>query len=185
MHLTKTCTNCQETKPLNCFPLRIVKGKKYPRTRCKPCWNQSTKTIAGTEKRKRKNARRYQKLREGIESGDLQIISRYILKNAKGYDKLHDLKNDLNLEFVKNLCGNGCTYCGDTYRIGIDRINNKIGHLQDNVVGACTRCNLTRGDMPYEAWKLVAPVMREARERGLFGDWIPGNKKASSDRLRT
>jgi hypothetical protein len=53
----------------------------------------------------------------------------------------------------------------------LDRIDNDKGHTEDNVVPACIRCNYTRRSMPYEAWLVVAKGMREARERGLFGEW--------------
>jgi hypothetical protein len=53
----------------------------------------------------------------------------------------------------------------------VDRVDNDLGHLQSNVVPACVRCNHVRGQMPYEAWLMVAPGMRAAREAGLFGGW--------------
>jgi hypothetical protein len=54
----------------------------------------------------------------------------------------------------------------------VDRIDNNKGHLLTNVVPACLRCNLARGDMPYEAWLCLVPGLKEAREKGLFGAWI-------------
>lgn len=53
----------------------------------------------------------------------------------------------------------------------LDRKDNTIGHVQSNVVPACYRCNLTRGDMPYEAWVYLIDGMRLAREAGAFGNW--------------
>lgn len=31
--------------------------------------------------------------------------------------------------------------------------------------------------MPYVAWLEVAPGMRRAREKKLFGTWVPGNRR--------
>ena len=31
--------------------------------------------------------------------------------------------------------------------------------------------------MPYAAWLVVATGMKQAREAGLFLDWVPGNKR--------
>jgi hypothetical protein len=53
----------------------------------------------------------------------------------------------------------------------LDRVDNSIGHIKSNVVPACTRCNYTRRDMPYEAWLLIAKSMRKAREAGMFDNW--------------
>ena len=68
-----------------------------------------------------------------------------------------------------------CSYCLDTEaKMTLDRIDNTIGHTQANVVPACLRCNVTRGSMPYEAWKVVSLGMKSARELGLFGAWTGG-----------
>jgi hypothetical protein len=80
---------------------------------------------------------------------------------------------------VELLISTGCQYCGATredLHIGLDRMDNAQGHLKKNVAPCCTRCNLVRGGMPYKAWLIVAEAMRKARELGLFGEWVPGNK---------
>jgi len=66
----------------------------------------------------------------------------------------------------------------------LDRKDNDVGHVKDNVVPACVRCNYTRGDMPFDAWLVVAAGMRQAREKGLFGDWRPGRKQLSGSLRR-
>ena len=37
--------------------------------------------------------------------------------------------------------------------------------------------------MPYEAWLIIAPAVRDAYEKGLFGDWraMPFNKKKAPE----
>jgi hypothetical protein len=37
-----------------------------------------------------------------------------------------------------------CTYCGSTYKIGIDKINPKGGYTKDNCTPACKTCNLMK-----------------------------------------
>jgi hypothetical protein len=39
--------------------------------------------------------------------------------------------------------------------------------------------------MPYEAWLMIAPVMKQARISGLFNGWVPGNKKKVSNDNRS
>ena len=53
-----------------------------------------------------------------------------------------------------------------------DRIDNNLGHTKDNVVAACYRCNMIRGNMPYKAWLNIAPAIRDTVEKGLFDDWL-------------
>jgi len=53
----------------------------------------------------------------------------------------------------------------------LDRVDNTCGHIQSNVVSACVRCNYMRRDMPYAAWLKLLPMIKQAREEGLFGTW--------------
>lgn len=65
-----------------------------------------------------------------------------------------------------------CTYCGDEILpLTLDRKDNAMGHVEDNVVVSCIMCNSVRGTMPYEAWLVVALAMREARLKGLLQNW--------------
>lgn len=58
----------------------------------------------------------------------------------KGYDC------DLDIDFVRNICNQACFYCGETEKIGLDRINNNKGHTKDNVVPCCYVCNCARSN---------------------------------------
>jgi len=99
-------------------------------------------------------------------------VERWIYEDARRSDRKRDLENDLTKAFIREQIEKGCSYCGEeSIRMTLDRIDNSIGHLQSNCVPACIRCNCTRRHMPYEAWLIVAPAMREARLAGLFGDW--------------
>jgi|SRR5271166_164628 len=111
--------------------------------------------------------------------------ARCVLQETRRHDRIRGLDFDLDRVFIETELAKGCQYCGAEFgevHIGLDRINNDIGHLKSNVVPACSRCNLVRGDMPYEAWLQIAPSMRRTRELGLFGEWVPGNRKVPADR---
>ena len=41
-------------------------------------------------------------------------------------------------------------YCGGVKSMGLDRVDNARGYTTDNVVPACTVCNLMKKDMPPE-----------------------------------
>lgn len=58
----------------------------------------------------------------------------------------------------------------------LDRVDNSQGHLQSNVKPSCIRCNSIRGNMPFDAWIVVAEGVKKATELKLFGTWT-GNWK--------
>lgn len=110
---------------------------------------------------------------------------RFICEDAKKSDRKKErVGYDLTSTYVNKAIKNGCDYCGEkNIQITMDRINNDIAHTMKNCRPACIRCNLLRGSMPYKAWIILAPKIREIRESGLFGDWIgspPGHQRRSS-----
>jgi len=101
-----------------------------------------------------------------------------VVRHCRHSDKRLDRENNLTVEFVSEKIAGGCAYCGEAdARIGLDRIDNSKGHTTDNVMPSCARCNITRSNMPFAAWMCLAGGMREARDRGLFGVWVPGTAK--------
>jgi hypothetical protein len=111
--------------------------------------------------------------------------ARFIVSDSRRADKkAHPPRaNDLTVAFVERLLAeaDGCLYCGETeLRMTADRIDNNLGHLQSNVNPACIRCNVIRGKMPYVAWMLIIPLVREARIQGLFGEWDGGTRRSTA-----
>lgn len=71
-----------------------------------------------------------------------KMLSAYKIKDKKkGYE------NDLTKDFLEEILSKPCYYCRDTYRIGLDRIDNSKGHTQDNVVPCCIECNTVRNNL--------------------------------------
>lgn len=106
--------------------------------------------------------------RAGIRPG----LGWLICKNSRRSDKKKGRQNDLTPDFVREQISKPCSYCGTTIgRITLDRIDNSIGHMRSNVIPCCMRCNYIRRDIPYEAWMMMVPAVKEAMERGLFGEW--------------
>jgi hypothetical protein len=169
----KRCNTCKETKPLDQMELHSYrKGKPYYSTRCLACKRkryrktkeETPEVLRGYWKRssdKKKEARS-----AGTETEKL------IYWDTRGSDRKHGRKNDLTKEYIAEQIAKGCSYCGEKeLRMTLDRIDNNKGHLQTNCVPACIRCNYTRGDMPHEAWVVIARAMKRARKQGLFGKW--------------
>lgn len=70
-----------------------------------------------------------------------------LISSYRTADKRKNLECDLTEEFVQNeILNKECTYCGETEDIGIDRIDNSIGHTMENSIPCCPLCNRTRGD---------------------------------------
>lgn len=71
-----------------------------------------------------------------------KMLSQYRLK-----DKKKGFVCDIDNKWLYDKISNGkCFYCGDTKRLGLDRIDNTKGHTKDNVVVCCYECNIARAD---------------------------------------
>lgn len=105
----------------------------------------------------------------------LPLPAYLVRNNVLRTDRRNGWNGNITTEFVKNLIKSGCVYCNgqpNEVKMSLDRIDNTKPHNIDNVVASCVNCNLTRGSMPYEAWKIVADGMRKARIMGLLTGWL-------------
>lgn len=103
--------------------------------------------------------------------------ARFVYKDLKQYDRKHGLAFALTIAWIASNIQR-CSYCDEEQlRISLDRIDNALGHTQDNVVASCARCNFLRRDMPYQAWIAIAPSVKVARLAGLFGSWVGGPQR--------
>jgi hypothetical protein len=184
---TKFCKACQTDKPLDQMAvLHSVSGKtpkQYVRSLCTLCEN------AQLRRRRKEKPEVYgaiaQRQKDKNRASRAQDVSsaRWILVDSKKSDRKKGLEFGLDLAFIEEQIQRPCSYCGDTKsKMSLDRIDNAIGHTKVNVVPACTRCNYVRRDMPYEAWLVVAPAMKQAREAGLFSGWLGGAKRHNAKR---
>lgn len=101
------------------------------------------------------------------ESGLNRVFHEYeIGAKKRGY------KFSLTKDEVKNLIISGCSYCGKLpdeepvsqktvgkfvkpfYFNGIDRLNNKEGYIEGNVVTSCFVCNRAKRELPLEVFNL-------------------------------
>ena len=84
--------------------------------------------------------------------------------------KAHDKKNgtevcDISIEWmVNNILLKPCVYCGDTKRIGCDRIDNTKGHIMSNVVPCCIECNTARNSFfSYDEMRILGRTIAEIK----------------------
>jgi|SRR5208337_2912536 len=165
------CNQCGKDETEVAFGWRNVNGKRYPKHICNPCRRSYDKKFKVNVELLRKKEERHH-VREKHERANGIDRDKWILQDTRSWDKKRGFKNDLTRDFIALLITRPCVYCGDTsLRMTLDRKDNGEGHIQENVVGSCIRCNFLRRDMPYDAWLALAPTVRQAREMGLFGAW--------------
>jgi len=117
--------------------------------------------------------------KQRLERRNPQFSAKWLTIDCRAMDRRRGRQNDLTLDFVASVIVKGCFYCGESGKaiIGLDRIDNSLGHTQANVNPCCRRCNWMRRDMPFEAWMQIVPVVRDIHKKGLFGDWHAGPKR--------
>lgn len=87
-----------------------------------------------------------------------------LLRNYRKKDKKYNrgecaLTADWIVENV--FSGQVCHYCGETdwMKLGVDRIDNSLPHIPDNVVPCCGACNKKRGTTPYDIYmRLIGKI---------------------------
>jgi hypothetical protein len=178
---TKKCSDCHQEQPSESFYTKGFSkstGKPYHEAYCKKCsvarvkQRQPTTEMMTEKQRDNKRAR----VRKWANNARVDPDKRPIIiaKECRARDKKKGRVSDITKEVAADLISQSCVYCGSTERISIDRIDNSLGYVTGNMNPACLRCNLVRGDMPYQAWLMVAPAMRAAYEAGEFDCWSPG-----------
>jgi hypothetical protein len=71
-----------------------------------------------------------------------------------------------------------CFYCGVEYSKGLDRIDNSLGHSENNVRPCCEKCNNILGDIPDSAKVLLKDGLTLIQQKGLLEQWtIPTKRK--------
>lgn len=73
---------------------------------------------------------------------------------------------DMDIDwFIENISTKPCVYCGDTNRVGCDRIDNSKGHTKDNVVPCCFECNCARNNnFSYEEMLIIGKTIKKVKE---------------------
>jgi hypothetical protein len=161
----RECKRCREVKPAAAFTAELGIRRRTCRA-CRRAMERARDPEASKRMLERQKAVAREERRTGHDRG------KYIIHDSRKSDRRAGRENDLSREMVDALISKPCTYCGvEGVRMTLDRIDNSLGHLIANVQPSCLRCNYLRGSMPYEAWVFLVPIIREAHERGLFGEW--------------
>jgi hypothetical protein len=140
---------------------------------------KSVKSTEDAEKDVINKSRKRSVLNKKLRKGEPKDYARFILADSKKNDKKNNRDNNLTVDFIVNKLSYGkCKYCDDTdSKLTLDRIDNSLGHLIDNVEVSCNFCNTIRGNMPYDAWIHIVPSIKSAKNLGLFDFWKPYNRR--------
>jgi len=152
--MKKICCRCKEEKDLKEFN-KLKQSKDGYRYQCREC--QKIDSIIDKPKR----------LIRDLKNRDKLLVSWY-----KRHDRDKNRENDLTVEWFKeNISSKPCIYCGDTEKIGADRIDNSKGHTKDNVVPCCDLCNATRSNnFTLEEMVRIGKVIKEIKNDRLRKD---------------
>ena len=150
--MNKTCNKCGESKPSTPeYFGRIYAGKDNRlKNTCKSCCVSY--------------GRAWYKDRRGH-----QLTRLY-----RHFDEQRGLSFDLDEEwFNEHVANSPCHYCGFIEpKMGVDRLNNSLGHTRENCVPCCQTCNRVRLDTftPEEMKELGAVIRRIKQARFDSGD---------------
>lgn len=118
-------------------------------------------------KRKKRGSKQVKDITEieenQIRSKASKMISSYNAKDiSNGFGK-----SNLTVDWlIENILTKSCVYCGDTYRLGCDRMDNNSGHNKENVVPCCIECNTARNNyFSYEEMKILGQTIRSIKEK--------------------
>lgn len=147
------CSRCNSNKPRSSFQTRIVSGRRYPRTRCSVCENQMREERRSPEARSRLDKRHLE--RRKVARKLPKNRAKCLLDDSRKSDVKFGRLNNLDLGFIEAMVAKVCSYCrlgSPIVRMTLDRIDNDLGHIKENVVASCLRCNWARNNKPYGEW---------------------------------
>lgn len=72
---------------------------------------------------------------------------------------------DITIDWmIENIFHKSCVYCGDTHKLGCDRMDNDKGYTMDNVVPCCYTCNTVRNNnFTYEEMLRLGKTIRDIK----------------------
>lgn len=91
----------------------------------------------------------------------------HILSSYKVEDKRKGREYNMTIEDMIEVLKSSCVYCGFP-ATGVDRIDNKKGHITGNYVPACKECNVSRmNDFTHEEMFIIGKAVKEVKEKRL------------------
>jgi hypothetical protein len=181
---TKTCLTCRE------------KGKKNDNTPARIAAHAELQARKGNEYSQASRARRLEADPEGYREHNNEVSRVWRSENREHSAKWYrtnqnarldaikrsavrrDIEWTLDDEVAKKMLIENCHYCGQldlSVRVnGIDRMNNEIGYIPENVVTCCKTCNYSKKNLSADDFikmcKAVASGSSTGKPSGFVTD---------------
>jgi len=143
----KKCTSCLEMRPPELYyKSKRVDGKTYV---CKLCHRKAVRSYRKVPESYAWYYRRIEKMRSHARTRGLDF--------TLTVDEYRAIKKQTN-----------CSYCGAaTDVITLDRVDNNIGYVKENMVGCCWICNKIKSNLPFtlSEMKLIGQAVAECSKR--------------------
>ena len=112
-----------------------------------------------------RDRRKFEALSTGLLYG--RPVEQVIYDRYKYSAERRNVVFELNLEEFKSYWKKPCSYCGgEIQTIGLDRIDNDLGYIKENITPCCTVCNLSKRGMLAEDYiSHCVKVAKKTRER--------------------
>ncbi len=152
----RICKGCNKKDFLRNFKGRVIKHLTFLQVSflniCGECFS-------------RKNVKAVAKARK--EDKDYARACMYWKRSWK-----RGIKSDLKLRDIRMMLTSNCRYCeANDIPMTLDRKDSSGGYTRSNTVPCCSRCNIIKSDMPWEAWERLIPAVRNVSKLGLFQGW--------------
>lgn len=90
-----------------------------------------------------------------------KMASQYRLRDWK-----KGLVGDVDVDHMLKAFESNCIYCGSDKKIGLDRINNSLGHTKENTVPCCYSCNVARSNnFTHEEMFLIGEAISKINKK--------------------
>lgn len=161
INLTKNCPRCKNKYPLTEEHFYTSNSKKSGfRPYCIECAKAMAKTGWGKTSKEAKDRKNY------VRKYDISQRANALMSAYRRSDAKKRLEFDLDKVFMVNSLSAECVYCGDNYmpNLGLDRIDNSIGHIKSNVVTCCYECNTARSDLyTFDEMKIIGEAIKKVK----------------------
>lgn len=164
----RVCIGCRQELALTSENFHNEKRRPYGLSyRCRPCEAIRAKTKPARHLRWQ-NMTPLQRASKSAANKRVYVKTPQTIHRLRSYKAIDKRKGhffDLDVEwYAANIEGRPCHYCGDTERIGCDRIDNREGHHKNNVIPCCLGCNIARGDrFSYDEMVIIGEAVKKVK----------------------
>lgn len=165
----KVCIKCGYTKEESKFDTQS-RDKSKRRNVCNSCKYKSTKESGYLTKNKTIRSKQIEKWKSNNPQGNRFRSMRHSDKRRGHIDTMNRVEYD-------SITSKPCYYCGRKEDIGVDRIDNTLGHTLSNSLPCCHKCNYLLSDLPMEAKEIMKESLTRINNLKIIDKWVVPTKR--------